>query len=117
MAEQTFHTTRLIFMGEAALCDGFRLIGFETHSDPDLETTQRLLGELVKQRQHAFVVIDQRISRSGASMLQQIRHEGGRIVLAEVPSLNNATEFHSPLDEQLRRLIGGTAMERQHESG
>lgn len=99
--------TRMIFMGEAALTDGFRLIGFETLVSPDANAINELLSELLNKREHAFIVIDPSVEATGAKMLDQVRSEGGRIVLSEVPSLTNPELFPSPLDEQLSKLVGG----------
>lgn len=98
--------TRMIFMGEAALTDGFRLIGFETLIDPDDNTIDALLGEILASRGQAFVVIDQSLRDSKAKLLEQVRREGGRIVLTEVPSLANPQHFDSHLHSQLSALLG-----------
>ena len=50
-ADSKFRTpggdTRMLFLGDAALTDGFRLIGFETWADPNIEQLDQLLGELL----------------------------------------------------------------------
>lgn len=99
--------TRMLFLGDATLGDGFRLIGFETWVDPTVEQLDRILQELIEQRCKAFVVLDSRRSRAPSPALQRIRAEGGRIVVTEVPPLNAAAGFSSLTDEHIRQLLGG----------
>ncbi len=107
MAETTAHPVRNIFIGSPALTDGFRLIGFETLTDPDLRQLDQLLNELQRERQRSLLIIEQSVNQMGSKLLDQIRREGGRIVLSEVPSLNDPDTFQGELDEQLKKLTGG----------
>jgi len=107
MAESTAHPVRNIFVGGPALTDGFRLIGFETLTDPDAQQLERLLGELQRERQRALLIIEQSVIGMGSKLLEQIRSEGGRIVLTEVPSLHDPDTFQCELDAQLKKLTGG----------
>ena len=107
MTEPTTHAVRNIFIGGPALTDGFRLIGFETLTDPDIQQLDRLLAELQRERQRAFLIIEQSVNRMGSKLLEQVRSEGGRIVLSEVPSLQDPENFQGELDAQLKRLTGG----------
>ncbi len=101
------HQVRNIFVGGHALADGFRLIGFETLTDPDQQGLDRLLAELQRKKQRALLIIEHSVSQSGSKLLEQIRSEGGRIILSEIPSLYDPDNFQSDLDEQLRKLTGG----------
>ncbi len=107
MAEPTAHPVRNIFVGGPSLTDGFRLIGFETLTDPDAQQLDRLLAELQRERQRALLVIEQSVIGAGSKLLEQIRSEGGRIVLTEVPSLHDPDNFQCELDAQLKKLTGG----------
>ncbi len=107
MAEPNAHPVRNIFVGGPALTDGFRLIGFETLTDPDTQQLDRLLAELQRERQRALLIIEQSIIGMGSKLLEQIRSEGGRIVLTEVPSLHDPDTFQCELDAQLKKLTGG----------
>ncbi|MEN8178670.1 MAG: ATPase [Pseudomonadota bacterium] len=98
--------TRLIFFGGPALTDGFRLVGFETLTDPEFAQMDQLISELLETRQNAFIVIEQSPEMMQSKMLQQVRREGGRIVVSEVPSLQDPTCFHCELDKQIERLMG-----------
>jgi len=107
MADKTGHRVRNIFIGSPALADGFGLIGFETLADPDERQLNQLLTELQRERQRTLLIIEQSVNRIGSKLLRQIRNEGGRIILSEVPSLHDPDDFQSELDEQLKRLTGG----------
>ena len=101
-------TTRMIFMGDATLTDGFKLIGFETIADPSQETMDRVLGSLVDEKQNALVILDNRLASSGSEQLKRVRAEGGRIIVTKVPSLNDTENFHFDVDDKVHSLLGGT---------
>lgn len=107
MSENAPNKVRQIFIGGHALTDGFRLIGFETLTDPDLRQLDQLLDELQRQRQRTLLIIEQSVNRIGSKLLNQIRREGGNIVLSEVPSLQDPDDFQNELDAQLKKLTGG----------
>jgi hypothetical protein len=104
----------MIFIGSLALSDGFRLIGFETLTDPDVNRLDHLIGELLEQRANAFLVIEQSVNELGSKMLEQVRREGGRIVLSEVPSLRDPSCLHCNLDRQIEKLMGSGSLEETH---
>ncbi|MCU7891568.1 MAG: V-type ATP synthase subunit F [Candidatus Thiodiazotropha sp. (ex Ustalcina ferruginea)] len=107
MSETATHNVRMVFVGSHGLTDGFRLIGFETLTEPDAGKLDELLSVLLKEKQRALLIIEQSINQVGSKLLEQIRSEGGRIVLSEVPSLHDPDNFQSDLDGQLRKLTGG----------
>ncbi|MCB1758529.1 MAG: ATPase [Gammaproteobacteria bacterium] len=98
--------TRMLFLGDAALTDGFQLIGFETWSDPTREELDRVLQELLESRRNAFILLDTRLAKRGSPMLDRVRKEGGRILVTEVPPLNEPEGFHSSIDNQVNTLMG-----------
>ena len=98
--------TRQVFLGEAPLATGFRLAGFEVFPDADVKQLDSLLEQLQAQRAHAFVVIDHRLAESGSRRLDEVRREGGRILLTEVPSLTRPDEMRSSVDGHIRQLLG-----------
>ncbi len=98
--------TRMLFLGDVALTDGFRLIGFETWSDPTPEVVEQILTELILARQNAFVILDSKLAMMESSALKKIRMEGGRIVITEVPSLSDPDNFHCEVDNKVRSLLG-----------
>ena len=97
---------RLIFMGETGLCDGFRLVGFETHDHPSDEAIYQVLSGLLASKQTALVVIDPSVAGRDLAILRQVRAEGGRVVLAAVPSLTRPELFPSDIEAQVRLLLG-----------
>lgn len=104
------HTpTRLIFMGEEALADGFALVGFETHPNPTPRQLDQLLAALIRDRERAFLVLDAAMGASDSKLLDQVCSEGGRIVISQVPALRTPDQFDSNLDRQIRLLTGESA--------
>ena len=106
--------TRMLFLGEESLADGFRLIGFETHASPGPEEVDRILRDLRRNREKAFVVVDDAVMGQDVPNLKQVRKEGGRIVVIAVPSLSAPTVLASEVAERLAILFGATALESGH---
>ena len=98
--------TRMLFLGDAALTDGFRLIGFETWPDPSTQLVEQVIGEILQTRANAFVILDCRLAEKNARILERVRAEGGRIVITEVPPLNEPDRFSSQIDKQVDSLFG-----------
>lgn len=96
----------MLFLGDGSLADGFRLIGFETFPDPTPEDVDRIIRALLVGRGNAFVVVDDRIMRSGAPSLRQVRQEGGRIVITAVPRLNEPPRLHGDVADRLAIMFG-----------
>ncbi len=112
MIEPVSHSghTRMIFMGEASLTDGFRLIGFETYADPPNDDVERLVRELLARRDNALLVIDQRLADADIPAIRRVRNEGGHIVVTTVPPLNRPDDLRSLIDDRLKTLfaVSGT---------
>ena len=100
--------TRLIFIGGPALTDGFRLVGFKTLTDPQISQIDELISTLLETRQNAFIVVEQSPEIMQSKMLQQVHNEGGRIVVSEVPSLQDPACFHCELDKEIEKLMGSS---------
>lgn len=100
--------TRLVFLGEQALADGFRLIGFETHPDPTPEHVDKRLRDLQRERARAFVIVDDALMQAEIPALQQLRREGGRIVVIAVPKLQADPQLHSDVAARLSVLFGSS---------
>ena len=105
--------TRMLFLGDAALTDGFQLIGFETWADPSVEELDRILAELVEHKANAFVILDSRLAQQNSPMLRRVRAEGGRIVVTEVPQLNEPGDMRSEIDNQARSMLGNSSLDKQ----
>ena len=73
MSDSATPSVRNIFVGSHALTDGFRLIGFETLTEPDARQLDQLLGELQRERTRTLLIIEQSVNRIGSKLLDQIR--------------------------------------------
>jgi vacuolar-type H+-ATPase subunit F/Vma7 len=100
------HPTRMLFLGDESLADGFRLIGFETFPDPAPEAVDRVLRDLSRNREKAFVVVDDLVMRADCPYLHRLRREGGRIVVIAVPRLSAPPVLSSAVAERLTALFG-----------
>ena len=99
-------TTRLYFLGEAALADGFRLAGFHVFADATEQQLESLLRSLQENRETAFVILDRSLYDSDLEILAELRNEGGRILIAQVPPLQDPSAMHSPVDHRSAQLLG-----------
>lgn len=104
--EDNNHPTRMLFMGEAALTDGFKLIGFETWADPTQKILDQQLNDLLKQREKAFIILGHKLANCDSQLLKRIRAEGGYIVITQIPSLADPNNFQFEIDDQLQQLLG-----------
>jgi vacuolar-type H+-ATPase subunit F/Vma7 len=109
-AHEPAHPTRMLFLGDASLADGFRLIGFEAHPDPTPADVDRVLRDLVRNRERAFVVVDDALMHADIPQLQRVRKEGGRIVVLSVPLLSAPPVLSSEVADRLTALFGAAAV-------
>jgi vacuolar-type H+-ATPase subunit F/Vma7 len=100
--------TRQLFLGDASLATGFRLAGFEVVPDAAIEQLEQLLTELRSSRTPAFVVIDQQLAETDSRIVDEVRSEGGRILLTQVPPLTQPERMKSSIDEHIQQLLGAT---------
>lgn len=98
--------TRQVFLGEASLATGFRLAGFEVYPDADVDQLDRMLERLQADRTHAFVVIDHQLADAGSRRLDEVRREGGRILVTQVPALTAPDDMHGSVDRYIQQLLG-----------
>ena len=98
--------TRQLFVGNANLATGFKLAGFEVFPDAGIAELEQLLEKLQATRTPAFVVIDQHLAESDSRRLEEIRREGGRILLTQVPPLNHPEQMKSSVDKHIQQLLG-----------
>ena len=98
--------TRTLFLGDDRLADGFRLIGFETFPSPDAETVDRVFRELLRNREKAFVIVDDEVMASEIKGLEAVRREGGRIVIVSVPRLDQPRSLASEVSDRLAAMFG-----------
>ena len=103
---QASGNTRMLFFGDAALTDGFQLIGFETWADPAAEELDKVLEELLDSKRNAFIILDTRLLETGSPVLERVRSEARRILIAGVPPLNDPDGFRCGIDQQVDSLLG-----------
>ncbi|BBI99451.1 hypothetical protein FGKAn22_11440 [Ferrigenium kumadai] len=103
----------MIALGSSALMEGFALIGFETHADPEPEAVENLLQELIRNQQAALVVIEQRLTRNPGRHLMHAQNEGGRIVITEIPGIGMSDAYHSRAENLVQNILGPAALEVQ----
>ena len=51
-------------------------------------------------------MIDQRLAGSDSPLLEQVRREGGRILLTQVPPLTHPEQMKSSVDDHIQQLLG-----------
>ncbi|NCA70215.1 MAG: ATPase [Sphingobacteriia bacterium] len=103
----------MLFLGEDLLADGFRLIGFETYPNPSPELVERTLRDLRREREKAFVVVDEAVMQQDIPSLRQLRREGGRILVIAVPALGERPRLGSDVAKRLAMLFGSAALEER----
>ena len=109
MAAQTSQGTRMLFLGDETLADGFRLIGFETLPNPEPAEVDRLLRDILRRGEKAFLIVDDELMRAGMPGLEGVRSEGGRIVVASVPRLKEQPRLASDVADRLDAMFGKAA--------
>lgn len=103
---QRGHPTRMLFLGDDSLVDGFRLIGFEAVSNPDAADIDKLFRRMRRERERAFVIVDDRLMQADIPSLHQVRDEGGHIVVVSIPPLNEPPLLGSEVADRLTRMFG-----------
>lgn len=110
---QVSGNTRMLFLGDAALTDGFQLIGFETWADPAAEELEKVLEELLESKRNAFIILDTRLSESNSRILERVRREGRRILITVVPPLNDPDGFRCNIDHHVNSLMSNGDLENK----
>ncbi len=105
--------TRLIAMGSTALTEGFALIGFEVLPEATAEELDELLEAFLKQRQKALILVEGYLAKSNSPILARVRMEGGRIVVAEMPSLHAPSDYHPQVESMVLSILGPNALEER----
>ena len=102
-------TTRMLFLGDDGLADGFRLVGFEILPNPQPEEVDKLIRELIRTQAKAFVIVDTQLMQADIPSLRRVRREGGRIVVSSVPRLKEPPKLASDVADRLNAMFGNTA--------
>ncbi len=101
----------MIVLGSAQLTDGFRLIGLETYPDATPATVEKLLQHLVATDATALILLEHALARERGEWLQRVRHEGGRIIITEIPPLHAPGSYQPAVDDLVRSALGPSALE------
>jgi vacuolar-type H+-ATPase subunit F/Vma7 len=99
--------TRMLFLGDDSLAEGFSVIGFEAHPNPSPAEVDRVFRELLAAREKAFVIVDDAVMGLDVENLRRVRREGGRIVVVAVPPLTAPATLSSEVAERLASMFGG----------
>lgn len=111
MSSEALLPTRRLALGSAALVDGFALIGFEIHPDATAQQLETVLQDLVQSGEQALVFVESGLASCDCAVLERIRTELVRIVVVEIPPLNAPQDYHPPLEQLVRSVLGPSALE------
>ncbi|MDZ7751312.1 MAG: V-type ATP synthase subunit F [Gammaproteobacteria bacterium] len=106
-------STRIIAMGSEALLEGFALLGVETVADPSPHEVEELLRGLAASDARALVFLEHQVAREAGQALEDIRREGGRIVISEIPPLEAPADYRPPVEDLVIRVLGASALEKR----
>ena len=104
---------KIIALGSAALMDGFTLLGIDAHADLEADAINDLLTGLVRNRERALVFIQQDLMTADIPMIQQLRTQGGSILLCEIPSLHTVDNYQPEVERLIGRVLGSSMLERK----
>lgn len=103
--------TRMVLMGRSGLAEGFALIGFETWPEATEADVEAQLGEMLRNRENAFVLLEPELARCDCPSLRRARGESGRVVVVEIPPLNAPEAYRPEVEDLLVRMLGSQALE------
>ncbi len=109
-AEAPVSGGRLVVLGSAGLTEGFSLIGAEVYPDADAARVEEVLAQLVKDGSEALVLLESSLAHSGGTWLSRLRHEGGRIVVTELPPLSAPHDYAPAVDKVVHAVLGQDAL-------
>ncbi|MCP4389862.1 MAG: hypothetical protein GY802_16325 [Gammaproteobacteria bacterium] len=103
---------KIIAIGNSALMDGFALLGIQTYADASADEINAVLTELSRNRERALVYLQQDLMSAGIPMIEQLRIQGGSILLCEIPDLHTADEYQPAVEKLIGRVLGSSVLER-----
>ncbi len=106
---------KIIAIGNSALMDGFALLGIQTYADAGADVINAVLSELVRNRERALVYLQQDLMSADIPMIQQLRIQGGSILICEIPDLHTADDYQPEVEKLIGRVLGSSVLERQVE--
>lgn len=102
---------RFIAMGSHALMDGFALLGFEVFPNVTVETVEKILAQLLKNREKALIFLENNLSQQPGKYLSQARSEAAGIIITEIPPLQSPDTYQPLVEELITRVLGTTALD------
>jgi len=102
---------RFIAMGSNALMDGFALLGFEVFPNVTIETVEKMLAQLLKNKEKALIFLENNLSQHSGKYLLQARNEAAGIIITEIPPLHAPDTYHPLVEELVTRILGTTALD------
>ena len=84
-----------------------------THADRTAEQINSLLSDLKKKRERALVYMQQDLMRDDIPMLGEIRNQGGRILLCEIPHLQQSETYQPAVEKLISRVLGNSVLENR----
>lgn len=103
---------KIIAIGNSALMDGFALLGIETYADAGADQINAVLSEMSRNRERALVYLQQDLMSADIPMIQQLRAQGGSILLCEIPDLHTADKYQPAVEKLIGRVLGNSILER-----
>lgn len=104
---------KIIAIGNSALMDGFALLGIQTYADATAAEINTVLTELVHSRERALVYLQQDLMSADIPMIQQLRIQGGSILICEIPDLHTADDYQPEVEKLIGRVLGSSVLEAQ----
>ena len=97
---------KIIAFGDAALMDGFALLGIEIQEDQSAAAIDATLQKLSRSRERALVFVQQDLMTAAIPMIAQLRRQGGTILICELPSLQAADQYRPAVEKLISRVLG-----------
>jgi len=86
-------------------------------TDPEPAQVNRILRDLDRGRENAFVILDDEIMEWEIPMLSQLRHEGGRIIVISLPPLATLPpRLTSDVAVRLQNLFGAGSLSTEEKT-
>lgn len=104
---------KVIAIGDSALMDGFALLGIETHADESAQRINTMLTELARSHERVLIFMQQDLMRADIPMIQQLRMQGGSILICEIPGLSDAADFQPAVETLIGRVLGSSVLEKK----
>ncbi len=105
----------IIAMGDAALMDGFALLGIQTYVGQSNEVINQVLQDLKHNKKRALVFVQQDLMDADIPMLSRLRNGGGSILICAIPQLDQARNFRPEVEQLIGRVMGQHMLEGSHE--